>query len=1125
LEVDYIVKFIPRFSCAIMLWVAAALCSVPVCAQGLFGTISGTVSDPSGGVIPNATVTVINTNTNVKTVVQTNGTGDYSVSSLIPGTYRVEASASGFKNAVQNNIVLRVDANPRVSLKLEIGSAAETVTVTSESALLQTQESSLSTTVDERQLDQLPVSGGAGHSPYSLVQLSPAVAQQTGEGGYALDNARLSGGRPRMDDYLVDGTSTEQPTFGGPAVTPSVDSVEEFKVQTNSFSAEFGKVSGGVIELTTKSGTNQFHGSAYEYYQTSKLDANSYFSNAAGIPIQPSHYDEFGGTIGGRIIKNKLFFFTDYQGVRALTSSTISGDIVPNAAFRSGDLSGLCTAGFNGGICNNPAQQLYAPNGGAPYLNNQVPVSPIAQKLMTVFPQGNGGAASVTGGETWNGIQVNGTRVNRFNPRVDWFLGQKDHVFGILHWQHERYPWNLLGWADSAGYSTNPDTSITAGWSHTFASNLINEFHFGYNHRSPIRTTNGYGQAGTADFGISGIPACNYPGSNGKCGPPSINISGFAGFGAGGGMLIEPAGETEFLDTVTKVLGPHTLKFGGEIRRGGINNIQPNQVAGQFSFNGKGTGNPFADFLIGYLGTPGSVQVQQNYLQVRTWADALFVQDDWKVTQKLTLNLGLRWQYDPSWTEKHHQLASFDPYNLTWIQNGINAPEGSIETHWKEFGPRLGFAWNPLRSFVIHGGYGITFPGTFGHGRGGDGNPSPNILANTQIPVGTYLSNLPAITTPGNGPLPVSMGQYQTYTPYHQGATYSELWNLTLEQQVGRNSVATLAYSGSHGVHLPVNYAYNLCQQSYANILKYGNTIYNGTVDSPYCAPGNITALGGFYGDYVYPGYWGLSSSVYHSLQASFEKRYSQNLALQTSFTWSKLIDDSSSDWSGFGALDQQGQNFYDRKSERSVSAGDIPLRFIFSPIYDLPLGRGHKLLNHGVASEVLGGFRVSGIYTLQAGDPVGINDGGYLYCNPAMTIATRPMQVGNPHLRGRSIHQWFNTDAYDWSGTCAYYSNLRDDSGNPYQGDPKLSFGNTPRYSNDIRAPRYDNLDASMQKEFPLPFIGEQGKLRLQFDGFNILNHPEFLPPVGIASPQFGQILGTRNNGRVVQLGAHLAF
>jgi len=325
-------------------------------AQGLFGTIGGAVTDASGAVIPGATVKIINVSTNVETTITTNATGDYSASGLNPGIYRVEVSAKGFKNEVQNGIVLEVDGNPKASFKLQIGAASETVTVTGESTVMQTQTSSLGQTVDEEQLSDLPLSGsaGTGHSAYSLLQLSAGVTQQTGEGGYALDNARLNGGRPRMDDYLIDGTSTEQPTFGGPDANPSVDSVQELRVQTNNFAAEYGKVSGGVIELTTKSGTNKFHGSAYEYYQTSKLDANSYFSNLDGIPIQPSHFDEFGGTVGGPVLKSKLFFFTDYQGVRSAGSTTETGQIVPNANFLKGNHRGFC------GLLHSPVK-FYEP--------------------------------------------------------------------------------------------------------------------------------------------------------------------------------------------------------------------------------------------------------------------------------------------------------------------------------------------------------------------------------------------------------------------------------------------------------------------------------------------------------------------------------------------------------------------------------------------------------------------------------------------------------------------------------------------------------------------------------------------------------------------------------------------
>ena len=1090
---------------------AACVCTPSlISAQGLFGTISGTVTDNSDAVVPGATVTVTNVSTNVSVVLKTNGAGIYNASSLNPGVYSVKAEAPGFKTAVISNVEVEVSANPKEDFRLQLGDATQTVEVSSESPLLETQQSMLGQTIDQKQLEQLPVSGSSGRSFYSLINLSGGVSQQVGAGGYALDNARINGGRPRMDDYLLDGTSTEQPTFGGPAITPSVDTISEMHVITNSFSAEYGKVSGGVITATTKSGTDHFHGSAYEYAQNSALNAKNYFT-APNTSILPFSYNEFGGTIGGPVKKGKLFFFTDYQGVRSNGSAPLIDQIVPNAAFRSGDLSAVTTSIIN-------------PATGTPYPNNQVPVSGISKALLALFPVGNGGPSSSVGSDIWNGTTSSISTVNRFNPRVDWNLREADHIFGVYHFQRERYT-QTSQMPDENNYSLNPDDSITVGWTHLFGSTVVNDARFGYNHRSAFRSTNGYGQVSPSDFGVTGIPTCNLPNSGGKCGAPTISIAGYTALGAGGGMLVEPAGQTLGTDTVTMTIGKQTIKFGGEIDHVSIDNIQPNYLTGNFLFQGKGgTSNPFADFLTGYL-TQSSVQVQSQYLQPRTWADALFVQDDWKVTRTLTLNLGLRWQYDPSWTAKPGQLASFDPYNLVWTQNGLNgAPAGSIDTSWKEFAPRIGFAWNPVSGTVIHGGYGITYPGVSGHGRGGDGSPSPNILSTTQIATGTNIASLPQIASPDpSAPLTVAEGSYQTYTPRKQGTQYVQQWNLTLSQQLGASTIFEIAYTGSHGVHLPVNYGYNLCQQSAEEIAKYGAAAAN--MDGPYCAPGSYNALGGFYGDYVFPGYWGLSSSVYNAMQLKLERRYTQGFSLLTTFTWSKLMDDSSSDWGGFGSLDSYGQDFYHRSSERSVSAGNIPLNFQLSPIYELPFGPGKHFLKHGIASEVLGGWRVSAVYSLTSGAPLGISDGGYTYGSVARTIGTRPMQVGNPGSGPRTIDHWFNTDAFDWSGTTVYTSNLRHPEGNSV---PQMAFGNTRRFLDNsvVAGPDYNNLNLSVQKEFKLGF-GEQTSLRLQADAFDALNHPLFANPDTNADANFGRITSTRggSSSRTMQLGAHLYF
>ena len=1086
-------------------WLAILLC-VSANAQGLFGTISGTLTDSSGAVVPNAAIRVTNTNTGVITRLTTNRDGVYSAGSLNPGVYDIQAELAGFKTAVVKGVTLEVNANPKIDLTIQVGQASESVSVAAESALLQTQQSNVSQTVTTRQLQDLPVQSGAGRAVWNLVPLAAGVTQQIGGGGYALDNMRINGGRPRMDDYLVDGTSVQAVVFGGPVVSPSVDAIQELNVQTNAFSAEYGKVSGGVISAVTKTGTNQLHGTAYEYLKNDALNARNFFA-AKRLPLR---YNEFGGSVGGRILRDKLFYFVDAQGIRSPASFPQIALLVPSAAFRSGDLSALTT------ILRDPAT-------GQAYPSNHVPVGSIAQKLLQMYPAGNGGPSGQPGVDYWNGVFSTSAPINRFNPRIDWNASSRDRFFGTYHFQHIRVDNSTAFGGTPAGtsFSRINDRAMSIGWTHTFGPALVNDFRFGLSHHDALRTTYGYGVSSPSDFGVSGFPKCDLPDSGGKCGAPTINIGGYTGNGGGSAMLAEPSGQMQFSDTLSKVIGHHTLKIGGEIRRARIDNIQPNQLTGQFSFNGKGTGNPFADFLIGYLNT-SSVQVQTDFLETRGWADAAFIHDDFKLSPRLTLNMGLRWQYDPSWTSPLHQLANFDPYRLVWEQNGINAPEGAIDTHWKEFAPRFGFAWSPRSGLVIRGGYGISYPGYWGHGRAGDAAGSPNVLAKTTIAAGTYISNLPAFKLPKvDAPLAVADGSYSFYTPRQQSPTSVQQWNLTIEKQLSSNTVVQLAYTGSHGVHLPIQYNYNVCQQSALNIAKFGLAARD--LDSPYCGPGNALALGGFYGDYVYAGWWGIANSIYHALQAKVEKRYSNGFSFLGTFTWSKLIDDSSSDWSGFGSLDSPGTDFYNRRNERAVSAGDVPLRLLIAPIYELPVGPGKKFLNHGAVSHILGGWRVSGIYSISSGEPLGISDYGYNYCNSARMLTVRPNTIGNPFPSGfhQTIDQWFNTAAFDWSGTCTYSSNLVHNFGS---GVPGLEFGTTPRFISNPRAPKVNNLDFSIQKEFKIP-LGEQGRLRLRADAFNSLNHTQFNAPDVISDANFGKITSTRTPERIFQVGLHLYF
>ena len=1120
----------------------------PVGAQQFYGSITGTVTDVTGAVVPNANVRVTNADTNVTVVSRTNGAGVYAANNLVVGTYRVEAEASGFKRAVASNIALEVGATPKVDLALAVGQTNEAVEVTAaNAAILQTEQTDLGQTLDSSRLQQLPTFSGSGRRPYNFLTLAAGVSQQTGctgagTGGGGLGscgndgNVRISGSRPRTDDNILDGASITPPVFGGQDVQPTVESIQEFRIEQNSMSAEYGKAGGLIVIQVSKSGTNKFHGSAYEYNRNENFDARNYFEDPK-VRKSPYNYNEFGGSVGGPIIKNKLFFFADYVGIRSHGSSVGPGVTVPNAAFRSGDLSALCTEGFTGGTCNNPAHQIFFPGTTTPVPNNMITsISPVSQTILGVWPSG-GSAIGIGTNELTINPPFNNTD-NKFNPRVDWNLSDNDHIFTAFHTDYgSGFGYNIIIGPAGKSISRGDNYAGTVGWTHTFTPTTLNDFRFGWGRHKGDRMPFGVGAVSPSTFGIQGIPDClaSIPDTKGgtACGTPGISVGGYSGF-SNSGMLYEPATTFHFSDTISKLVGKHSLKMGGLADHYFIDNYQPNDIVGNFSFSGSQTGNAFADFLFGVM-NKGSVQVQPVSVSSRAWSYSFFFQDDIKLTPRLTLNAGLRWQYDQSFREQHRGNAFFNPYTGAWEQFGVNAPETTFDPSKKQFEPRVGISWNPLSGLVVRTGYGIMHPGFVGHGRAGDGQPGPNLLRGTSLGAGTQWDSPLAVDIPPadvTAPIPVNyLVSFSSWAPRKQYPSYTQLWNLTVQKQVDKDTTAQVGYVGSKGTHLPINYAYNICQQSRASLAANG---WNATT-SPYCSAA-AAASAGIWNLVVTPGWWGLSSSIYHSMQAQFDHRFSHNFSMLANFTWSKLIDDSSSDWGGFWSLDVLGQDLYDRKAERSVSAGDIPLRFTLAPIVELPFGPGKRWLSSGLPGNLLGGWRVSAIYTISAGTPFGIIDNAYGYCNGAHMLSDRPMLIGNPaSLSGsrRSANLWFNNQAFDFSGTCPGPGLLTPTG--PF--DINKAFGNAPRYYSNVRNPGVNNLDFSLQKDFKLP-AGEQTKLTFQADFFNLPNHPQFAEPVGDPlmgyfpaangnrAAGFGAISGTSfYSNRIVQLGLHLYF
>ena len=1118
-------------STALLGLVLIILAAAAVAGQAVFGAISGTVTDSSGGVLPGAIVTVTNVNTGVTKTVTTNEAGVYNATNLVPGSYRLEASLSGFKTAVVSSVTLEVNANQKVDAVLEVGATTEKVNVTAAAPLLQTEQTNLGQTVTQQQIEQLPTA----RNLFNLIPLAAGVSQQLACDGCGNNgNLRINGDRPRNQEYILDGTTMTAPVFGGQALNPSVDSIQEFRIETNSMSAEYGKAGGGILIAVTKSGTNAFRGSGYLYSRNERLNARNYFEDRTK-PKNPFDQNEFGGTIGGPVVRNRLFFFSDYQGVRFDATTPVTGIVVPNAALRAGDLSSLCTAGFDAsGACLTASQQVRLPGTTTPVPFNRIPsaqISAISRRFLDLWPTSNTPAGN-PGASELSFTRPAENSLNRVNSRVDYQLSPTNQIFGVFHRQWGRslgYPGNLVVGPAGEQIGRSSDHMVTLGWSRTFSANLLNDFRFGRMYRIGHRTNLGQGSISPADLGIQGIPNClsSVPDTAGgtKCGTPGVSVSGFQGFDTGG-VLYEPASALTLSNAVTTLIGRHSLKIGAEARRYAIDNYQPNGVASTFAFTGSRTGNAFADFLFGVINN-GFVQVQNAMVSTRAWSYSAFVQDDFKVSPNLTLNLGVRWQYDQSFREIHDGLAFFNPYTAEWEQFGVNAPEAPFDPSLKQFAPRIGFAWNPAAGLVVRGGYGLTYPGPIGHGRAGDAQPGPNLLARTNFSAGTNWSNLPPITNPDpdsiRAPIPITGNvSFQSWAPRDQTPPHYHLWNVTVEKQLGSASVAQLAYVGNLGRNLPINYAFNICQQTPETTARFGY----GATTSPNCptAAAKVIAGGGsLYDLVVTPGYWGLARSDYHSLQAKFERRFSRGVSLLANYTWSQLMDNSSSDWGGFWSLDVLGQDFYNLDGERSVSAGDIPRRLTIASIVELPFGPGHRWASHGMASQIVGGWRAAGIYTLSSGSPFGITDNSYGYCNAAHTIANRPMMLGDPLPDGfkQTLSAWFDRNAFDFSGTCPAPGLLAPTG----PGDPNKAFGNAPRYFADVRNPGINNLNFSLQKDFGIPG-GAARRLQFRADFFNLLNHPQFAEPIsdpGDAS--FGRITRTSVTNRVVQLGLHLFF
>ena len=1143
-----------KFAFALILLLGVLGLPASLLCQVTTGTILGTVHDPSGAAIAGAKVTITEVAKGTSTQYQTDQNGEYNAAFLIPGNYTVSVEKEGFKRAVSSNVVLDVDQKARVDVALEVGQVSQTLEVTAAAPLVRSESAELGEVVGQRQVQDLPLNG---RNFAQLVNLVPGVTSgQPGENlsGSSSFNPRASsnfnalGSQANANGWIVDGIDDNEWTFNTVMIQPSVESIAEFKVLTGTFSAEFGR-GAGVISVSTRSGSNGFHGEAFEYLRNSFMDSRNYFNPSP--QAQPEYRrNQFGGAVGGRIIKDKLFFFADYYGQRSL-KGIVNLNSVPTAAERTGDFSNYRNTAGNLITIYNPYTTTLV-NGVAtrsPFPNNIIPtqyLNPVGMNIASIYP-----LPSTPG--SFNNFTSSANQViddNGGNTRLDYRLSDKDSMF--FRYSFEQFiqtaPNPLVGGqgvcclptpaSAASQFDLGPqvagvqNTVLAAqgaafNETHLFSPTLLNEFRTGYARTNPFTSQSDYGHDSATSLGIQGLNVTQY-----ATGLPNIQIGGSCGAEftcLQGGQAFLPANprqtNIQFEDTVSWTKGRHQLKFGFRYIRELASPFTNTTTRGQFTFNDNFTNNPLdpsgkttgangsglAALLLGFPNSGSRNYLQTpNYISNGEWAG--FAQDDWKVTSRLTLNLGARYDVFTPDTEIRNRQANFSFNDLSLIYAGVNGvgPSAGIQTRYGNIAPRVGFAYDLTGkgTTVIRGGYGISyFPVPFSAsdelGQQPPFTVSQTFSDNTN-PLGSAYSNPCTAGNTGSGCLPVISNPFpqgvvtvqpQTTLALNQTAPavighelknltpYMESWNINIERQVTSSALLEVAYAGSRGIHITHLYNPNEVQPGVAGVNAASSQASRRLIQPL----NNIST-------------WAQEDernmSNYHGLQAKLTKRYSHGLTTLISYTWSRSLDYGGSAASGGGSVGNP-QTVTNLKAGYGLSGFDQLHRFVGSVTYELPIGPGRKYLQSGVLSHVVGGWEVDGIVTLATGLPFTVTlNNGVNFGAPSW-----PNRIGSGILSDPKPSGWFDTSAF--------------------VAPPPNTYGNSGRGI--LYGPGTRNFDLSAQRKFRLR---EQLSLNFRLDAFNAFNTPNFANPnAAIGAATAGQITGTINDNRDLQASATIVF
>ncbi len=1069
-------------------FIAALALSLP-CACSLHAqataSVVGTVRDSSGAVVSAAKVTAINKNTGLTRTVQTDNQGSYAVTLLPIGTYNFTAELSGFKQSEVPNVVLQVAQQARVDVILQPGDVKSTVEVSTEPSLIQTDSSSLGQVIDNKKIVDLPLNG---RDFTQLAALTPGALTNAIPGGPTsgeVTNAStvsISGGQGDKTEYLFDGISNQDQLFDGVQIRPSIDFIQEFRVQSNSFSVEYGRGS-AVINLSSKSGTNQIHGTLFEFFRNDVLDAKNYFATT----LPPLRRNQFGGAVGGPIRKNKLFYFFNYEGTRLKQPGTTQAN-VPSQDLRSGNFSSVKT-------------QIIDPTTNLPFANNQIPsnrIDPIANYFLKFvpFPNTSLGQYNFNTGASLNEDQG--------NVRVDWTPGEKNNFFA--RYSQDNFRSENPGSLPTSGAlnQTINTKNAVASFTHLFSSSLLNEARVGYGRLYSARIPAGLGTNYTVQSGILGFDqtTANFPGF------PTIGVSGYTAFtnGTAFSPIINPTNMYEYTDFVTWNKGRHSIKAGIDVRHFHLTSTNAAWSRGQFNFSGQFSGNALADYLLGYP-SGGIRDFPRNQFGQTNFDYPLFVQDDFKVSSKLTLNLGLRYDLGSAPSQDLGQNSNFVFSTGKWIvstyKNGainlttqqiapfsyttnaaniITTKQANIDNNiqtisHKNFAPRIGFAFRPFNDdrTVVRGAYGIFYLLSRGN------NDVTNGIVNVPFIQDQFLNNFrmnngtgaPAFTTQNLFNVPFTGGADLSSLDFLIRPPYNQQWNFSVQRELVPTLALQVAYVGNKGTRLEQNLPYNYALP--------GPGAQNLRRQYPQYGTGDL--------------YTDAGNSSYHALQISLEKRYSAGLTLLSSFTWSKLIDDLSDSLDAY-----TGNNPTNQALERAPGASDITYRSVTSLSYELPVGRG-RLFGSQLpvpADIILGGWQVATIASFQSGVPFTVTYDGNL-ANVDVG-GNRPNVTGSPDVANQTIQNWFNVSAF--------------------AKPAPFTYGDVGRHT--LRGPGFANWDLSLLKNF---HFTERTYLQFRAEGFNAFNHPQFNQPDGdISSGTAGRITSARNE-RNLQLALKLYF